>query len=216
MFTGIIQEIGTVADSVRSGGNLRVTIAAVKSAPRLRPGSSIAVNGACLTAVECRRDRFVTEVVEETLRKTALESQLARGSVNLELPLRADGLVDGHLVLGHVDTTGTISSIEERDGSWWFSVNVPGEFLKFVVHTGSIAIDGVSLTVAELAGETCRISIIPRTMTHTIFGRCRPSDPVNIEVDVIGKYVERLLQGGDAARSRGRIPGIDALREQGF
>lgn len=216
MFTGIIQEIGTVADSVRSGGNLRVTVAAVKSAPRLQPGSSIAVNGACLTAVECHRDRFVTEVVEETLRKTALEAQLTRGSVNLELPLRADGLVDGHLVLGHVDTTGTISTIEERDGSWWFSVKVPGEFLKFVVHTGSIAVDGVSLTVAELTGEICRISIIPRTMTHTIFGRYRPSDRVNIEVDVIGKYVERLLKRGEAAKPPARIPGIDALREQGF
>ncbi len=216
MFTGIIQEIGTVADSARAGGNVRLTVVAKQSAARLQTGSSIAVNGVCLTAVECRSDRFVTEVVEESLRKTALWSQIDRRSVNLELPLRADGLLDGHLVLGHVDTTGTISSIEEREGSWWFSVKIPGDFLKFIVHTGSIAIDGVSLTVAGLTGDSCRISIIPQTMKHTIFGQYRVSDRVNIEVDVIGKYVERLLRGGGPATPPGGIPGIDALREQGF
>ena len=212
MFTGIIQEIGRVADSVRSGGNRRVTIVAKNTAPLLKPGSSIAVNGACLTAVDCHGDRFTTEIVEESLRKTALETQIERKLVNLELPLRADGLVDGHLVLGHVDSTGTISSIEERGGSWWFSVKVPEELLKFIVHTGSIAIDGVSLTVAELTGDLCRISIIPQTMKHTIFGQYRVSARVNIEVDVIGKYVERLMGRGSPRTS----PTIDSLRKQGF
>lgn len=241
MFTGIIQELGTVLAAEREGGNIRATILAERSAPRLSVGSSIAVNGACLTAVSAGRDRFTAEIVEETLRKTALGRALARKRVNLELPLRADGLIDGHLVLGHVDTTGTIEAIEERDGSWWFTVGVPRAFHPFLVHTGSIAVDGVSLTVAGIEGNRCRISIIPHTMEQTLFGLYRVSDPVNIEVDVIGKYVERMLglrgptgvlppdagePGGEGGGGEGRgtsgaprrrpPPSIDELREQGF
>lgn len=214
MFTGIIQEIGTVREAAPEGGNVRLTVAAPLTAPRLRPGSSVAVNGICLTAVAVSADAFTAEVVEETLRKTGLGVQAARGKVNLELPMRADGRFDGHIVLGHVDTTGEIVSIEDRGESWWFSVRIPGEFLRYIVHTGSIAIDGVSLTVASIAGDVCRISIIPHTMEHTIFGSYRPADRVNIEVDVIGKYVERMLREGGPKGRAGLS--VEGLKDEGF
>ena len=216
MFTGIINEVGSVRAADAEGGNVRLTVGAPRSAPRLSTGSSIAVNGICLTAVAVTAGGFTAEVVEETLRKSALRDQAARGQVNLELPLRADGLIDGHLVLGHVDTTAVVASIEERGESWWFSIRIPAAFLRYVVHTGSIAVDGVSLTVAEIAGDLCRISIIPHTMQNTIFRLYRPSDRVNIEVDVIGKYVERMLASGGAGT--GPKPGlsIDALKSQGY
>jgi riboflavin synthase len=216
MFTGIIQEVGSIRAAAAEGGNVRLTVGAPLCAPRLKKGSSIAVNGICLTAVGSSADGFTAEVVEETLRKTALGAQVARGRVNLELPLRADGLIDGHLVLGHVDTTGDVAAIEERGESWWFSIRIPREFLRYVVHTGSISIDGVSLTVAGISDDVCRISIIPHTMENTIFGFYRPSDRVNIEVDVIGKYVERMLGAGSGGP--GGKPGlsIETLEDQGF
>jgi riboflavin synthase len=217
MFTGIIQEVGTVRAAAADGGNIRLTVTAPVSAARLRTGSSIAVNGICLTAVATTKDGFTADVVEETLRKSALGTQVDRGSVNLELPLRADGLIDGHLVLGHVDATGVIASIEERGESWWFSIRVPGEFLRYVVHTGSIAIDGVSLTVAEISGDICRISIIPQTMANTIFRYYHAEDRVNIEVDVIGKYVERMLSvgGGPGAPVSPGLT-IESLKNKGY
>jgi riboflavin synthase len=216
MFTGIVQEIGTVVGTARTGGNIRATIRAVKSAGHLRTGSSIAVNGTCLTAVETGPDSFTADIVEETLRKTAMAAQLERKHLNLELPLRADGLIDGHLVLGHVDTTGVIASIEERGESWWHSVRIPGEFLRFIVHTGSIAVDGVSLTVAGIEGDLCRISIIPHTMENTIFRFYRAGDRVNIEVDVIGKYVERMMRAGRGEVGSKPSLSIDSLKTQGF
>jgi riboflavin synthase len=215
MFTGIIQEVGSVRAAAAEGGNVRLTVGAPASAPRLRTGSSIAVNGICLTAVAVSADGFTAEVVEETLRKTAFGDQVARGYVNLELPLRADGSLDGHLVLGHVDTTGVVVTVEGRGESWWFSIRIPGEFLRYIVHTGSIAIDGVSLTVAEIEGDLCRISIIPHTMEQTIFRFYRQSDRVNVEVDVIGKYVERMLGGAAGAVKKPGLT-VDGLKNQGY
>ncbi len=216
MFTGIVQEVGEVIGTARTGGNIRATIRAMKSAGLLRPGASIAVNGACLTAVETGPDRFTTDIVEETLRKTALAAQLERKHLNLEMPLRPDGLVDGHLVLGHVDTTGVIASIEERGESWWHSIRIPGDHLRYIVHTGSIAVDGVSLTVAGIEGDICRISIIPHTMENTIFRYYRPGDRVNIEVDVIGKYVEKMMRGGKGEAGTNPSLTIESLKTQGF
>jgi riboflavin synthase len=215
MFTGIVQEIGKVTGSSREGGNIRVTIAAETTAPRLRPGSSVAVNGTCLTAVSSGSGSFTAEIVEETLRKTALAAQIERGHVNLELPLRADGLIDGHIVLGHVDATATVDAIEERGESWWFSFRIPPGFMRYLVHTGSVAIDGVSLTVASISGETCRISVIPHTMQNTIFRYYRRLDLVNLEVDVIGKYVERMMSAGPPPGGRAPLT-VGGLRSQGF
>ncbi len=216
MFTGIVQEIGEVIGTLRTGGNIRATIRARKIAGLLAPGSSIAVNGTCLTAVETGGDSFTADIVEETLRKTAMASQLERKLVNLELPLRADGLIDGHIVLGHIDTTGVIATVEDRGESWWYSIRIPGEFLRFIVHTGSIAVDGVSLTAADIEGDLCRVSIIPHTMENTIFRHYRSGDRVNIEVDVIGKYVERMLGlGKKGSGSPGSLT-IESLKSQGF
>jgi len=216
MFTGIIQEIGEVSRSAKTGGNVRLTVRSKECSRELRPGSSIAVNGACLTAVDVSRGQFTMDVVEETLVKTALGEQLKRKYLNLELPLRADGRLDGHIVLGHVDTVGSIGSIEERDESWWYSVTIPAGFMKYVVHTGSIAVDGVSLTVAEIAGNSCRFSIIPHTYKNTIFQHYRVGEGVNIEVDVLGKYVEKQLAGGKVAKKEGPPITLARLREEGF
>lgn len=216
MFTGIISEVGKVTASARTGGSIRLTIEAPGSVPALRVGSSIAVNGACLTAVEAGGGCFTVDVVEETLTKTALGEQVGRGFVNLELPMKAGGSFDGHIVLGHVDTTGRIERIEDRQESWWFTVHIPQDFMKYAVHTGSITIDGVSLTVADLGGDRCRISIIPHTMKNTLFGRYRMGDRVNVEVDVIGKYVERML---GFSREKGPLKtgmSMEKLKEMGY
>ncbi|HKZ17119.1 MAG TPA: riboflavin synthase [Geobacteraceae bacterium] len=216
MFTGIVQEIGEVTASEKKGGNLRLTVAAEKCSGQLSPGSSIAVNGACLTAVESGGGKFRMDVVEETLVKTALGDQVRRKFVNLELPLRADGRLDGHIVLGHVDTVGSVLKIQKRDESWWYSIRIPGEFMKFVVHTGSIAVDGVSLTVAEINDDICRFSIIPHTITHTIFQYYRDTDRVNIETDVVGKYVEKQLANARPFRPGAPPITLARLKEEGF
>jgi len=216
MFTGIIQEIGEVSSSVRSGGNVRLSVRSKVCAGLVSPGSSIAVNGACLTAVETGKDLIITDVVEETLVKTALGKQVERKYLNLELPLKADGRLDGHIVLGHVDTVGSVEKIENRGESWWYTVAIPAGFMKYVVHTGSIAVDGVSLTVAEIIGEKCRFSIIPHTFKNTIFQHYREKDGVNIEVDILGKYVEKQLAIGRGGRRDGPPLTIDRLREEGF
>jgi len=216
MFTGIIQEVGEVSGSTRQGGNVRLTVIAAKCSRELKTGSSVAVNGVCLTAVETGGGKFTMDVVEETLVKTALGEQVKRKYLNLELPLRADGRLDGHIVLGHVDTVGTVESIEKRDESWWYSVRIPGDFMKFVVHTGSISVDGVSLTVAEIRGDLCRFSIIPHTYNNTIFRYYRQGDHVNIEVDVLGKYVEKQLTLGRQGTPGGPPITLARLREEGF
>ena len=216
MFTGIVREIGEVSSSVKQGGNVRLTVAAKECSRELKAGSSIAVNGACLTAVEVGAGKFTMDVVEETLVKTALGEQVKRKYLNLELPLRADGRLDGHIVLGHVDTVGTILGIEDRAESWWYSVGIPHEFMKFVVPTGSIAVDGVSLTVAEIRGNVCRFSIIPHTYKNTIFRYYRETDRVNIEVDVLGKYVEKQLNLGREGRPGGPPITLARLRDEGF
>jgi riboflavin synthase len=216
MFTGIIQEIGEVTSSSSKGGNVRLTVKAKGCSGEMKPGSSIAVNGTCLTAVETGDGTFTVEVVEETLVKTALGEQVKRKHLNLELPLKADGRLDGHIVLGHVDTVGTIQGIEKRDESWWYSIRIPGGFMKYVVHTGSISVDGVSLTVAAIQGDVCRFSIIPHTYKNTIFRYYREGEGVNIEVDVLGKYVEKQLSHGkEGAKSRPPIT-LDRLRGEGF
>jgi len=216
MFTGIIQEIGEVTSSRKTGGNVRLTVTAKGCSPDLKPGSSIAVNGACLTAVETVGGTFTMDVVEETLIKTALGEQVKRKYLNLELPLRVDGRLDGHIVLGHVDTVGNIQAIEKRDESWWYSVRIPGDFLKYVVHTGSISVDGVSLTVAEIKADICRFSIIPHTYRNTIFQYYREGDAVNIEVDILGKYVEKQLTSGkEELRGVPQIT-LSRLKNEGF
>lgn len=195
MFTGIIESIGTVRSAERRGDVLVVRLAPAPAG--LAPGGSIAVNGCCLTAVALEGDGgFACELTEETLRRTAFEQRLRPGAiVNLERPMRADGRFDGHIVQGHVDAVGRVLSLTTLGESAELVVTAPPSVLRYLVEKGSIAVEGVSLTVARLAGDTFTIALIPFTLVHTSLGGVRGGDPVNLEIDVVAKYVERLLPG---------------------
>ncbi len=195
MFTGIIQEIGKIIDLRPEGGGIHLAVAAPRHLAGLAVNDSVALNGVCLTVIAKSIEAFETVAVEETLRKTALKSLRTGSEVNLELPMKLDDRLGGHLVLGHVDTVGRIAAREALETSWLFTIDIPPEFYRLVVPTGSIAIDGVSLTIARLEGTTVGISIIPHTMDNTIFHRYQIGDEVNVEFDLIGKYVERLMAG---------------------
>ena len=194
MFTGIIQEIGTVQEALPIGGGIRLTIEAHQTASDLKTNDSVSVNGVCQTVVDTKDRRFTVVAVEETLLKTTLGSLGRTSRVNIELPLRLGDRLGGHIVSGHVDCVGEISSIERRDTSWLFRVSVPRQFKRYVIFVGSIAIDGVSLTVASIEGDIVTVSIIPHTMQKTIFSSYTPQTRVNLEFDLLGKYVERLLE----------------------
>jgi riboflavin synthase len=197
MFTGIVEEMGRVAAADRRGGLLVVRVAAPRVVEGLEPGASIAVNGCCLTAVEVADGGFTCELTGETLDRTAFAERLSPGApVNLERPLRADGRFDGHIVQGHVDGVGTVRTLSRQGEGGELTVALPAALERYVVEKGSIAVDGVSLTVAGLAPGVFRVALIPYTLDHTSLGQARVGGPVNLEVDVIAKYVERLLGAG--------------------
>jgi riboflavin synthase len=194
VFTGIVGGTGRVHSIKRRGEAASFVFDGGRIGKKLKIGESVAVNGTCLTVVEKRRSHFGVHVVEETMRKTNLGLLAAGDRVNLELPLRASDRLGGHIVLGHIDGIGRIISIKTLKKSWMFWLKIPAKFRKYLVPTGSVAIDGVSLTVARLKESMIGIAIIPHTMKKTIFGRRKVGDTVNLEFDVLGKYVERLLQ----------------------
>lgn len=195
MFTGIVANLGEVKAIEDLSDSIRITISSSELTAELKRGDSIAVNGACLTAVDLTPSTFTADVMRETLAKTAL-GELSPGSrVNLELPMRPSDRLGGHMVLGHVDGLGTISS-RERSENWdWLRVELPAELMKYVVHKGSIAIDGVSLTVNELTSRQVGFSLIPETLDSTTLGIKQVGDSVNVEVDIMAKHIERLLEG---------------------
>jgi riboflavin synthase len=194
VFTGIVEEAGRVLEAERRGDVLRVRIAAGAVLQGLRAGDSIAVAGCCLTAVSVQDGGFACELTAETLRRTAFEGRLRPGvRVNLERPLRADGRFDGHIVQGHVDAVGKVTGLEWLGASAELRVQAPAELERYLVLKGSVAVDGVSLTVAGLAGAVFTVALIPFTLERTSLRDLEPGDPVNLEADVIAKYVERLL-----------------------
>ena len=187
MFTGIVEELGRVRTVLPNG---RIEVEAATVTPTLEIGSSVAVNGCCLTAVEVGSDWFAVEAVPETLARTNLD-ELERGSnVNLERPLALGGRLDGHLVQGHVDATGEVLTSAPD-----LQISAPPEVLRYVVEKGSITVDGVSLTVVDVDGATFSVAVIPHTAEVTTLGRRVPGDRVNLEVDLIAKYVERFVGG---------------------
>jgi len=196
MFTGIVLGTGKINSIRRSGRAAYYLIDGKSVGSRLRRGDSVAVNGVCLTVVRKRGRIFEVQVVEETLRKTNLGSLGPDDHVNLELPLRATDRLGGHLVLGHIDGVGEVASIKPLKKSWMFRITVPKRFSRYLIPTGSIAVDGVSLTIARLEDSMIGIAIIPHTMKVTRFKYLKPGDQVNLEFDVLGKYVERLLSSG--------------------
>jgi riboflavin synthase len=192
MFTGLVQELGIVTSVEPSEDGVRLTVAAPLAA-ELSAGDSIAVNGVCLTAVDPRRDRFAADVMNETLRRSSLAAAAPGARVNLELPLRAHDRLGGHVVQGHVDGLGTVAAIEPDGFARRIRIEATPDLLRYVVEKGSIAIDGVSLTVASVDDESLTVSLIPETLERTNLGVAEPGATVNLEVDVLAKYVEKLV-----------------------
>ena len=188
MFTGIIEEVGTVA---AAGHRMRIQCRLVLE--DIKEGASIAVNGVCLTAVEIQPDGFWCDLSPETLARTNLGALRAGSLVNLERPAAVGDRLSGHIVQGHVDGAAEFLSLEPlADGNWWLKVRIPADLDRYVIHKGSITLDGVSLTVASLAGEIVGVAIIPHTYENTVMRSYGPGTAINVEVDLIGKYVEKL------------------------
>lgn len=198
MFTGIIEEVGQVlALEQRSTGAL-LTIGCTIIPHDATLGASIAVNGACLTAVELAGDRFAADLAPETLNRTNLGDVVEGSLVNLERPLRANSRLDGHFVLGHVDGTADVVSLESLgQDNWWLRIRIPDNLWRYIVQKGSVAIDGVSLTVAEVSNHLVGFTIIPHTFEHTALHTRRPGTRVNVEVDILAKHLEKLVQNRD-------------------
>jgi len=192
MFTGIIREVGVVRTLESSPAGARITVAAPRSRASLVKGGSIAVDGVCLTATELGPDTFAADAIPETLRRTRL-GELATGSrVNLELPLRAGDLLDGHIVQGHVDGLGEVVETRDEGTQKWVTVRTTPELARFFAYKGSVALNGVSLTVAEVEGNTFSVALIPTTLAETNLDELRAGTRVNLEVDVLARYVARL------------------------
>jgi riboflavin synthase len=218
VFTGIIEHQGTIEslDLHRNGG--RVTIHAPSLGPSLAVANSIAVNGCCLTIVGIHNGRFSADLSGETISKTSFGANsgaLRIGSrVNLEQPLTAGKEFGGHFVLGHVDTVGYVTHLTPEGENWWYGVRIPEDFARYIVPKGSISIDGISLTVARWQKSVVDIAIIPYTYDHTNVRDRKPGDAVNLEGDILGKYVERYLEARNAARES--EINLRELVEQGF
>ena len=211
MFTGIVEEMGTVK-AIRKGPHSAVVeIQAQVVLEDLHIGDSIAVNGVCLTATAFSPAGFTADVMHETLNRSALALLRPGSRVNLERALAAGGRFGGHIVSGHIDGTGTIASQKREDNAVWVKIKTPAPLLRYIVEKGSIAIDGVSLTVAAVTDTDFSVSIIPHTGAQTILLGKKPGDPVNLECDVIGKYVEKLT----APHKTGGIS-TNFLAENGF
>ena len=195
MFTGLVEEMGSLEKKESTGEGLRLTVSANIVMNDLVIGSSISVNGVCLTVVEKNENSFSVDTIEETLKKTNLGELEIGGKVNLERSLKADARLGGHFVLGHVDTTGTVTKIDELSNSHFMTISFAEKFKKNLIFVGSVAIDGVSMTVAELEGNTFSVGIIPHTWQETVFSTKNVGSTVNLEFDVLGKYVERIMEG---------------------
>ena len=193
MFTGLIEEVGTVVALEKNLHGAKLSIAAAGFPEKVHPGESIAVNGCCLTVSQSRDDQIVFDLLEETIQRTNLRTLGRQDPVNLERALVADGRLGGHFVQGHVDCAARILSLEETGADWRLAVELPVEFARYVVEKGSIAVNGISLTVADVSPKSFVAWIIPHTKAHTNLAVARANDLVNLEFDLIAKYVERLV-----------------------
>lgn len=217
MFTGIIQAVGKVADMQPKGADLRLRIATGKlDLGDVQPGDSIAVNGVCLTAVELPGDGFWADVSGETLALTSLGDLKPGSRVNLEKALTPTTRLGGHLVSGHVDGLGEVLERRQDGRSWRFRIKAPDELAKYIAHKGSICVDGVSLTVNAVDGAVFELNIVPHTLAETIIGDYRAGSRVNLEVDLIARYLERLLLGEKAAEPAAGGITEAFLAEHGF
>ncbi|MEG0772211.1 riboflavin synthase [Clostridium sp.] len=215
MFTGLIEEIGIVEAVSKSTKSARITIKASTVLEGTKLGDSICTNGVCLTVTDFSNNRFIVDVMAETMRRSNLNSFSPGEKVNLERALRLGDRLGGHIVSGHIDGMGTISSFEKEDNAVWITIAASQEILKYIVQKGSIAIDGVSLTVAFVDKEVFKVSIIPHTKDMTTLLRKKVGDIVNLECDVIGKYIEKFIGAEEQAPVKKGID-FNFLSEHGF
>ncbi|MBZ5649879.1 MAG: riboflavin synthase [Acidobacteriia bacterium] len=203
MFTGIIEEVGRVTGIAHENSNRRLTVAAARLNQELKKGDSIAVSGVCLTAVEITPQSFSADLAAETWKRTSFSRIRKDALVNLELPMRADGRFGGHIVQGHVDGTGKFLALDRIPGAddYWLRIEIPPELARYVIFKGSLCIEGISLTVAQIEGTKVTVAIIPHTVKMTNLKSLKPGDPVNLEVDVVAKYVEKMMMGESANSS---------------
>ena len=214
MFTGIVEEVGRITRIEQRGENRRITIAAERTPKELGIGNSVSVSGVCLTAVDIKPGFFCADLAPESWVRTSF-SRIHEGAlVNLELPMRADGRFGGHIVQGHVDGVGKVIAFERIADSenWWLEIELPKDVEKYTVFKGSISIEGISLTVAKLENNRCTIAIIPHTVEMTNLHALKPGDPVNLETDLIAKYVEKMTK----SHSSETFLTVEDLVEQGF
>jgi riboflavin synthase len=201
MFTGIIEEVGKIAQIAQHGENRRITILAENTPQELKTGDSVSVSGVCLTALDIKANSFCADLAPETWARTSFSRIRENALVNLELPMKANGRFGGHVVQGHVDGVGKLLSLDRIADSenWWLNIELPAEVEKYTVYKGSISIEGISLTVAKLDGKRCSVAIIPHTVEMTNLKSLKPGDPVNLEADLIAKYVEKMTKSEPSA-----------------
>lgn len=217
MFTGIIQAIGTISSIEPRGGDVRLHLKTGKlDLKDVALGDSIAVNGVCLTVITLNAEGFAADVSRETLNLTTLKHLKAQSPVNLEKALTLATRLGGHLVSGHVDAIGQVLSRHEDARSLRFGIQAPAALARYIAHKGSITVDGTSLTVNAVSGSRFELNIVPHTLQETIMGRYAPGTEVNLEVDLIARYLERLIQGEAAADPQGTGVNLELLAKSGF
>jgi len=215
LFTGLVEEIGKVQSIVRGSKSAQITIQAQKVLSDVQIGDSICTNGVCLTVTDYTTHTFTVDVMPETMRRSNLKNLKPGSPVNLERALRVGDRLGGHWVTGHIDGTGIIQDINPEENAIWIRISTSKDILKYVIHKGSIAIDGISLTVADVDAQTFQVSIIPHTREVTTLSTKKPGDEVNLECDLIGKYVEKLMKFEENPEPQ-RSMDMDFLRKYGF
>jgi riboflavin synthase len=215
MFTGIIEEIGKIETVIKSEKSARITIKAHKILEDVKLGDSICTNGVCLTVNSFNSGKFTVDVMAETMRRSNLRNISIGTEINLERALKASDRLGGHMVSGHIDGTGTIKSFEEEDNAVWLTIEASPDILKYIVQKGSIAIDGVSLTVAYIDDKVFKVSIIPHTKDVTTLLRKKVGEIVNLECDMIGKYIEKFLSAKEQTPAKKGID-FNFLSDNGF
>lgn len=212
MFTGIIEEIGTIQAVKKGIKSAVLTVKAEKITKDMHIGDSISVNGVCLTVISFQNKQFNADIMPETLNRSSLGNLKPGSHVNLERAMPADGRFGGHIVTGHIDGTGIIHEIKRDDNAVWYTISAEDKIMRYIIEKGSVAIDGISLTVAQMKKDSFKVSIIPHTIQKTILEEKKTGDIVNLENDCVGKYIEHLL----GLEKKANEITIDFLRENGF
>lgn len=220
MFTGIIEEVGQITAVIKGQRSSQLWVQGERIIDDLKLGDSVAVNGVCLTVSQLRGNKWMADVMSETLNRSNLGDLQGGAAVNLERAMPANGRFGGHMVAGHIDGTGHIVKITKDDNAVIFEIKAAPKILRYIIEKGSIAIDGISLTVIAISAESFKVSIIPHTVKETILGIKKPGDPVNLENDLVGKYIEKLLLNPapktDHKQQKSGGLTIDFLTEAGF